>query len=81
MNTVLYTMLGHDITPDTKKITLMLPADLVQLAQKGRKESLTEIIREALTESVHRRAGEELLKLRGKVRFGLSHDDIKAMRE
>lgn len=74
-------MLGHTTSGDTKKITLMLPADLVQLAQKGRKEPLTEIIREALTESVHRRAGEELIKLRGKVQFGLSQDDIKAMRE
>ena len=54
-----------------KKITLNLPGDLLSDAQKITGAGVTETIREALTELKKKKAREQLLKLRGKISFGL----------
>jgi len=55
----------------SKKITLNLPSDLIQDAQKITGVGITETIREALIELKKKKAREEILKLRGKISFEL----------
>lgn len=56
---------------NSKKITLNLPSDLIQDAQKITGVGITETIREALIELKKKKAREEILKLRGKIAFEL----------
>lgn len=71
----------HTATPPSqKKVTLMLPADLVANAPKALgKRSLTEAVRDALEAALHRQACQDLLALRGKVKFEYTWQQVKAM--
>lgn len=66
--------------PLQKKVTLMLPADLVERAPEALgKRSLTEAVRDALQDALHRQACQELIALRGKVKFDLTWQQVKAL--
>ena len=62
----------------TQKVTMNLPVDLVKNAQKYLgKSSLTEAVRDALREELHRQGCRELLAMRGKIKLDI---DLKALR-
>lgn len=61
---------------EMRKITVNLPADLVDGSLRVSGKNLTETIREALAEANHRWACRRLLELRGKVRFDLTHEQL-----
>ena len=64
----------------TKKVTMNLPVDLVEKAIKYLgKSSLTEAVRDALREELHRKGCQELMALRGKVKFDYSWQELRAM--
>jgi len=69
-------MMGH--MPATQKITVELPAELMQQARAVSGAGVSETVREALQEFVSRRAQLGLLALRGKVKIGL---DLETLRE
>jgi hypothetical protein len=66
--------------PAMKRVTMNLPADLVENApQYLEKKTLTEAVRESLREAMHRKACQELLAMRGKVDMGFSWQELRAM--
>lgn len=68
--------------PVMKKVTMNLPADLVEDAPKYLgKSSLTEAVREALQEAMHRQACKQLIEMRGKIEFGMTWQEMKALRD
>jgi hypothetical protein len=65
-------------TLPTRKVTMNLPVDLIEKAQKYLgKSSLTEAVRDALREELHRQGCMELLKMRGQIKLDI---DLKALR-
>lgn len=63
---------------ETRKITVEVPADLLERAQAAADAGITETVRRGLTLVAAGRAYEGLRQLRGKVRLGL---DLEALRE
>ena len=61
---------------EMRKITVNLPAHLLDATLSGSGRGLTEVIREALEEYNHRQACRRLLQLRGKVKFALSYEQL-----
>lgn len=68
-------------TDKLKKVTINLPASLIDKTLSHNDKNLTEAIREALKAYNHARACNALKRLRGKVKFSLSYDQIKEDRE
>ncbi len=66
---------------ETRKITINLPVSLIDPLLQDGKLSLTETIKTALKEYSQRRACEELLNMRGKVKFLLSSQELKELRD
>ena len=66
---------------ETRKITINLPASLIDKTMAHNDKSMSEAIREALREYNHRRACDALRQLRGKVQFSLTYAQIKEDRE
>jgi hypothetical protein len=64
-----------------KKITVEVPADTLAAAQAYTKGGIVETVRVALRDLAAREAQKRLLALKGKVKFGVSYDQIKAERE
>jgi hypothetical protein len=64
-----------------RKITVEVPADDLAAAQAYTGEGVTETVRAALKRLASIQAQQELRKLRGKVTFSLSVDDMKYDRE
>ena len=62
----------------TQKITVEVPADLLERATKATGEGVTGTVREGLRLIASRHAQRELLKLRGHVRFTI---DLAKLRE
>ncbi|HVQ53433.1 MAG TPA: hypothetical protein VMS92_25660 [Mycobacterium sp.] len=62
----------------SQKITVDVPAGLLQRAQAATGEGVTATVREGLRLLAARRAQRELTRLRGKVKFTL---DIERLRE
>jgi hypothetical protein len=62
----------------TLKITVEVPADLLERARRATGEGVTATVREGLRTLASRHAQRELARLRGKVRFTV---DLKALRE
>jgi hypothetical protein len=60
-----------------RKITVQVSEDDLDMAQAYTGEGVTETVRAALKKLANLRAQQELLKLRGKVRFSQSIDDLK----
>ena len=61
-----------------RKITVVLPADLVKRAQKSTGQGITSTIRRGLELVAAAKAYEDLRRLRGKVSFSL---DLNKLRE
>lgn len=66
---------------DMKKITAFVPADVLEYAQAYTGEGVSETLRVALRELAHKHACEELLALRGKVKFDIDLADLRKDRE
>jgi hypothetical protein len=64
--------------PDTRKITVEVPEDLLERAQDASGEGITQTVRRGLALVAAGRAYDELRRLRGKVKLGL---DLQALRE
>jgi len=64
-----------------KKITVNLPAHLLANLPEITGKNMTESIEEALRELRHRWACNELLKLKGKVKFEMTWQEMKALRD
>ncbi len=62
---------------EMRKITAMLPAELVDGAMQASGAGLTETLREALRDYSHRAASRSLLAMRGKVKFGADWRDLR----
>ena len=63
--------------PEIRKVTVNLPARLLEGTELG----TTELIREALKWYRHKLACEALLALRGKVKFGMTYQELKELRD
>ena len=64
-----------------RKITVHLPAELVEKALKASGKSLTETVADGLQKVVTSWAYDELLKLRGTMKFSQTWQDLKDDRE
>ncbi len=62
---------------EMRKITVQVPEKLLESAQAFTGEGVTETVREALRRLASIQAQRELLKLKGKVKFGI---DLMALR-
>jgi hypothetical protein len=67
--------------PEMKKITAFVPADILEYAQAYTGEGVSETLRVALRELAHKRACEELLALRGKVKLDIDLAELRQDRE
>ena len=66
---------------ETTKVTVELPADLLERARKSTGEGITGTIRRGLELVASARAQRELASLRGKVKFTLDLDASRADRK
>jgi hypothetical protein len=64
-----------------RKITVLIPEDLLISAQKETGSGVTETVREGLKTLASRRAQRELLALRGKLKFSMTWQELKEDRE
>ena len=64
-----------------KKITVEVDTDTLAWAQKFTGQGIAETVRTALKLLQHKQACKSLLALRGKVKFSMTADEIKADRE
>jgi hypothetical protein len=60
-----------------RKITVLVPEDLLLSAQKETGTGVTETVREGLKKLASLRAQRELLALRGKVKFSMTWEEMK----
>ena len=63
--------------PILKKITLFVPADILEEAIKVGGDNLTQTVRKGLQLIAARDAYSEIRKMRGKVKFSLSLDEMR----
>lgn len=63
---------------EMRKITVHVPGDLLESAQAYTGGGITQTVTQALKRLASARAQQELLKLRGKVKFGV---DLMALRK
>jgi hypothetical protein len=63
--------------PEMQKVTVMLPRDLVKRAKQASGLGITPAIRKGLETIAATEAYEELLKLRGKVKFSIDLNDLR----
>ena len=66
---------------EIRKITVNLPASLIDKTMAHSDMNLSETIREALRRYNHARACDALMALRGKIPFDLTYEQIKEDRE
>lgn len=60
-----------------RKITVEVPAELLEKAQKASGSGITQTVRESLQLMAASRAYARLRELRGKVRFSMTSDELK----
>ncbi len=63
---------------EQRKITLFVPEDLLEKAQKSTKKGITETVRRGLELVAASQAYDDLRKMRGKVKFSI---DVGRLRE
>ncbi len=63
--------------PRMKKLTVLVPQDLLRRAQKATKSGATPTVRKGLEVLAAQDAYEGLRKLRGKVKFGLTWQELR----
>ena len=66
---------------ELRKITVQVPVDDLESAQAYTGEGVTETVRTALKKLASLHAQQRLLKLRGKVKFSMTVDELKYDRE
>jgi Arc/MetJ-type ribon-helix-helix transcriptional regulator len=66
---------------EMRKITVEVPEELIASVQSSAGTGLTETIREALEQMRQRQVQNEARKLRGKVKFSMSLDELRYDRE
>jgi hypothetical protein len=66
---------------ELRKITVQVPEEDLAMAQAYTGEGVTETVRTGLKKLASMKAQRELLKLRGKVKFALTSDELKYDRE
>jgi hypothetical protein len=66
---------------EMRKITAILPADLLETAQAHTHQGVTETLRLALEHLAHSAWSRRLLELEGKVRFDTDLDTLREDRE
>ncbi len=66
---------------ETRKITVNLPVSLIESFTRDKKTNLTETIKQALIEHRQRLAYQELLDMEGKVKFMLTAEELKELRD
>ena len=66
---------------ELRKITVQVPEALLEKAQAYTGEGVTQTVTVALKRLASVQAQQEALKLRGKVKFSVSYDEIKRERE
>ncbi|MFZ1991230.1 MAG: hypothetical protein WAW96_15835 [Alphaproteobacteria bacterium] len=64
-----------------RKITVEVPAELLDMAQAETGKGISETVREGLKKLASMRAQKELLALRGKVKFSMTWQEMKEDRE
>lgn len=64
-----------------RKVTVMLPEDLIARAQRYTGEGLTPTLRAALENLAVKQVYKDILDMQGKVKFGLTDKDIREGRE
>lgn len=62
---------------EMRKITVEVPEDLLERVQEFTGAGVTETIRTALKKMDSIRAQQELLKLRGKIKFSINLDELR----
>jgi len=63
--------------PATRKITIEVPADLLEKAQQATGAGVTQTIRTGLQLAAASQAYDRLLELQGKVKFSLTWQELK----
>lgn len=63
--------------PDLKKVTLMLPVDLLARATSATGKGITPTVREGLEAMAASGAYEGLRRLRGKIKLTINVDDLR----
>jgi len=66
---------------DMRKITVEVPAELLEHAQEETGKGITETVREGLKKLASIRAQKLALQLRGKVKFSMTWQEMKEDRE
>jgi hypothetical protein len=61
----------------TRKITVEIPADLLERAQRETRSGVTQTVRKALELLAASQAYEQLLQMRGKVKFSQTIEELK----
>lgn len=64
-----------------RKITVDVPEDLLERVQEFTGAGVTETVRTALKQLDSQRAQREMLKLRGKIKFSMTWQEMKYDRE
>lgn len=75
-----YGIISH-MKPEMRKITINLPAALIDGLAEREGRPLTEIMREALKAYRHARACDALRSLRGKGGLSMSYEELKELRD
>lgn len=65
------------MSPALKKVTIEVPEDLLEKAQQATGAGITQTIRTGLQLVAASRAYDQLLQLRGKVRFSRTWEELK----
>jgi hypothetical protein len=63
--------------PHLKKLTVMVPEDLLRRARKATRSGTTPTVRKGLELVAAQEAYDRLLKMRGKVKFGLTWQEMR----
>lgn len=66
---------------EMRKITVDVPEDLLERVQEFTGAGVTETVRTALKQLDSQRAQREMLKLRGKIKFSMTWQEMKYDRE
>jgi hypothetical protein len=66
---------------EMRKITVQVPESLLEKAQAFTGTGVTQTVTAALKRLASVQAQQELLKLRGKIKFSMTYDDLKHDRE
>ena len=66
---------------DMRKITVEVPEDLLERLKDFTGQGVTETVRQALRKLDAVRAQREIIKLRGKVKFSMTLDELRYDRE